>query len=195
MLAVTALPRRPNPERGTREPAPELVQDGAEEEEKMDVNIARPNHEDRKGIPRELRITETLLDKFGLTEGCPGCMRKQAYADGKRPHNHECGERIYEAIMKDNDELDRLIQVEARMGRAVPTAERVRRARVDEADELNNPKDMEERKDADHWVSGGSAVDSQGTPREAEDDILELFMESDDDDAPAVRYMQDESGC
>ena len=100
-----------------------------------------------------MRITERLFEKFGPIEGCPGCMHKQA--DGKRPHNDECRKRIYEAMMKDNDELDGLIQVETRMGRAVPTAERVRRARVDDADELNSPKDVEQKKDTDH---GGPAV-------------------------------------
>ena len=148
VFAVRALPRKPNPEKGSREPEPKLAQDKAEDEER--VNIERPDHEDRRGVPRELRITERLLDKVGLTTGCPGCMHKQAYADGKRPHNDECRKRIYDEMMKDDDELDRMIQVDARMGRAVPKAERVRRAKVDEADDLNNPKDMEEQKDTDH---------------------------------------------
>jgi hypothetical protein len=55
VLAVAALPRKPNPESGTHEPEPQLVQEDAEE--KVEVNTARPDHDDRKGVPRELRIT------------------------------------------------------------------------------------------------------------------------------------------
>ena len=161
------------------------------------MNTARPDHEDRKGVPRELRITERLLEKFGLTADGPGCMHKQAYADGNRPHSNECRKRIYEAMTQDDDELDRMVQVDARMGRTVPKAERVRRAKVDEADDLDKPKDTEEQKDADHGgAAGGSAAESPATPRGAisdEDDIAEMFMDSEDEEGHDGMPVPDES--
>jgi hypothetical protein len=89
-------------------------------------------------------------------------------------------------MTQDDDELDRMVQVDARMGRTVPKAERVRRAKVDEADDLDKPKDTEEQKDADHGgAAGGAAAESPATPRGAisdEEDIAEMFMDSDDSD-------------
>ena len=69
-------------------------------------------------VPRELRIDGRLLEKFGYTDGCLGCFHRQLKEPGHRPHSSACGRRIYELMMKDEDELDRLNWNQGRMGRA-----------------------------------------------------------------------------
>ena len=108
----------------------------------------RAEHEDHRRLPRELRLAERLLEKCGFSDGCPGCIQQQSNAEGLRPHSDECHRRIYESMRSDNGELDRMIRVETRMGRAIPEAERIRRPKVDEADALNKPKCSEETQDA-----------------------------------------------
>ena len=114
--AVRALPRRPGP--GQTEPAPRLLVEEPGGEEASGANLEQPEPEERRVDPRELRIDQRLLDKFGYTEGCPGCIYKQLkMSSGVRVHSTACRCRIYEHMMKDEEEVERMINVEQKMGR------------------------------------------------------------------------------
>ena len=97
--AVRALPRRPGP--GQTEPAPRLLVEEPSGEEASGANLEQPEPEERRVAPRELKIDQRLLDKFGYTEGCPGCFYKQLkMSTGVRVHSTACRCRIYECMMK-----------------------------------------------------------------------------------------------
>ena len=125
---VKATPRQPNPnieekdridaKLATEEPA--ARPDGGAE-------LGEPEQADGHAAPRELRITDRLLDKFGYTPGCPGCIHKQLGLEGHRGHSTACRQRVYDEMRKDEDELDRLAEVERRLGRLPPEQERIRR--------------------------------------------------------------------
>ena len=71
VLAVKALPRRPNPSRGGADPEPKLNTDTVGEASPDGADLGRPECDNPGGGPRELRMTERLLEKLGYTEGCP----------------------------------------------------------------------------------------------------------------------------
>ena len=58
-------------------------------------------------VPRRQGITETELDKYGYTPGCPGCIAKQKGMTAKKGHNEVCRKRI-EALMKEDAEPSRM---------------------------------------------------------------------------------------
>ena len=53
---------------------------------------------------RRMKITESMLQKFGYTEGCEGCRAKAASMTQK-PHGEACRKRIEQAL--DGDEAGR----------------------------------------------------------------------------------------
>ena len=78
--------------------------------------------------------------------------------------------------MKDDDEMDRMVQVDARMGRTMPKAERIRKAKADDMKSINKENSARVREtaepyqprvryqDADH----GGVAESPTTPRNVE---------------------------
>ena len=102
VLAVRALPRKPNPNTGAassdaaEQVEPQLNSDEAAQPEAGDsgAGIARPDHEDAAhGGPRELRPDGRLLEKIGYTPGCPGCINKQLGLD-HRAQTVPCRTRV-----------------------------------------------------------------------------------------------------
>ena len=61
---------------------------------------------------RELRLTSRLFEKFGYTDGCPGCEHKAGGRSGNRGHSSQCRQRIYKCMKEDADELDHMIRVD-----------------------------------------------------------------------------------
>ena len=72
VLAVNALPRRPNPNAGEREPLPRCPGDfaGQQDDREDGAGLGEPDSSDALGGPREMRITSRLLVKYGYTDGC-----------------------------------------------------------------------------------------------------------------------------
>ena len=106
------------------------------------------------------------MEKFGFTNGCPGCIHKQLDLEDHRPHSLKCRRRFYELMKNDEDEVDRLLSNERRMGRQQPKEERI------------------ERPSAPQLEKDSSAV-GPGTPRIAaddpvEEDVPELNLDEDD---------------
>ena len=73
--AVRALPRRPGA--GQTDPAPRLLVEETDGGGASGANLDQLEPEEQRAVPRELKINQRLLDKFGYTEGCPGCIYKQ----------------------------------------------------------------------------------------------------------------------
>ena len=62
--------------------------------------------------PREFRIGDRILAKYGYTPGCPGCIHKSAGIPGHGPgHTTECRNRIRDRM--DEDEYDKKVAEDA----------------------------------------------------------------------------------
>ena len=129
VMRIKALPRRPNPNTGERDPAPRRPQDrsGQEDDREDGADLGDPDCSDALGGPREMRTTSRLLDKYGYTDGCLGCAHKQAGLYDHRQHSTVCRTRIYDFMKDDKDELDKIQRIEARLGRIPPRHEQIRR--------------------------------------------------------------------
>ena len=125
VLAVRALPRKPNPNTAASDGAADQVEPQLNGEEAVrpeagdsGAGIGRPDHDDAaRGGPRELRLDGRLLEKFGYTPGCPGCINKQLGLD-HRAHTAPCRTRVYNLMNDDEDEVDRLARRADRFARA-----------------------------------------------------------------------------
>ena len=123
MTAIRALPRRPVPQRDDADPMPRTAgQERPTEEGREDdvggSNLERPIVMKDQKVPRELRIDGRLLEKFGYTDECLGCLHRQMKEPGHRPHSSACRRRIYDLMTEDEDELDRINWNDERMGGA-----------------------------------------------------------------------------
>ena len=181
--AVESLPRRPNPKKSAGEniegklnvnemPEPP---DGRGEGEPID----RPEHADAHTGPRELRINDRLLEKFGYTPGCPGCIHKQLGLEGHRGHSTECRRRIYEAMRVDADEVDRLIKNEEKLSKTPGPEEKIRRPTAPDAPvpkpggDLDPGGDREETRDQ-------PAEPADAVPEEPASEVEEVDMANDE---------------
>ena len=129
VMSIKALPRRPNPNTGERDPAPRRPWDrsGQEDDREDGADLGDPDCSNALGGPREMRITNRLLDKYGYTDGCLGSAHKQADLYDNRQHSTACRTHIYELVKDDEEELDKMERVEARLGRMPLRNEQIRR--------------------------------------------------------------------
>ncbi len=130
IVGVKALPRRPNPnlQKSEQDIKGKLATDDAGKVQREGgADLGRPVNADAHKGARELRIDNRLLEKFGYTPECHGCIHKQLGLEGHRGHTAVCRSRIYEAMQGDADELDRLTRNENRLGRDALQDERIRR--------------------------------------------------------------------
>ena len=134
LRAVRATPRLPNPDaKDKAEIEAELVTEPHAEREDGGAELGQPQKSEAQAVPRELRITDRLLEKYGYPSGCPGCIHKQLDLEGHRGHTAACRTRIYELMRNDEEELDRLAETERRLGRQAPEQERIRRPTAPDA--------------------------------------------------------------
>ena len=153
VLAVRAVPRRPNPRTsrdgddidpklnldGTIKADAEKTENHPDDARQGGEELGRPEHAEAHTGPRELRIDGRLLEKFGFTDGCDGCLHKQLGLDSRRGHTDICRQRIYEAMRGDEAELDRLAANEKRLGREVHKHEKIRRSDETDAEAKTEP--------------------------------------------------------
>ena len=52
-------------------------------------------------VPRDFRITQNMVEKFGPTDNCPGCRHALDPDTPRRVHNRECRKRM-EGKMRDD---------------------------------------------------------------------------------------------
>ncbi len=57
---------------------------------------------------RRMRFTPGILEKFGYTEGCPGCKMKKAGLEESRNHSEGCRERIAKELAKEEEGREKL---------------------------------------------------------------------------------------
>ena len=111
ILNMKATPRRPDPS----DPKKDEVQNGEDLDKLVMEDIVIDEGEAQGSKPpeipirandvRELRMTKKILDKYGRTPECPGCMASQTPGAGPRLHTDACRGRIYQEM--GHDEQDR----------------------------------------------------------------------------------------
>ena len=128
VLAVRALPRKPNPDGPAGEPRPRRNTEAEDAGDRVDgANLGEADCDNGETESRELRLTSSLFEKFGYTDGCPGCEHKEGGRSGNIGHSSQCRQRIYKCMKEDADELDHMIRVDERLRRAPPLADPIRR--------------------------------------------------------------------
>ena len=195
VLAIQSTPRKPCPSAGHADPVPRRVE-SSEEQFTSGANLEHPETAEWRSCPRELQITERLLGKFGYTPGCTGCTFKENELFGRRPHSVVCRQRIYEKMMQDADEIDRLNRNEARFGRAPdiprPNASDFARTATAAKPEAAPPREQAQKQtEAGESQSHGGAAESPGTPIVNEADSEDQIPKEDEDDIPDYVDMSD----
>ena len=195
VLAIQSTPRKPCPSAGHADPVPRRVE-SSEEQFTSGANLEHPETAEWRSCPRELQITERLLGKFGYTPGCTGCTFKENELFGRRPHSVVCRQRIYEKMMQDADEIDRLNRNEARLGRAPdiprPNASDFARTATAAKPEAAPPREQAQKQtEAGESQSHGGAAESPGTPIVNEADSEDQIPKEDEDDIPDYVDMSD----
>ena len=126
--AVRATPRQPNPDLKAKENIEaKLATEEPAERADGGADLGEAERADAHAAPRELRITDRLLEKFDYTPGRAGCIHKQLGLEGHRGHTAGCRQRIYDLMREDGDELGRLNEAEKRLGRQQAEPERIKR--------------------------------------------------------------------
>ena len=72
--------------------------------------------EARKSRITDIRVTQRDIDKYGTTPGCEACgysMRNEKIAKGVA-HSSECGKRIRDALMENEEEQERIRRADQR---------------------------------------------------------------------------------
>ena len=68
----------------------------------------QPVREMMEPMARRRGITQTELEKYGFTEGCPGCIAKQRGEVAKKGHSEACRKRIENLMRQDEGDRKRL---------------------------------------------------------------------------------------
>ena len=105
-----ARPRNPNPkDEEQQETLPEILTKGLEiADHGHDIETVGSKPEEVTG--RNFRITEPLLEKYGRTEGCPGCEARilgkyQITSGSMRKHTEACRTRIEHQMVGTEDSV------------------------------------------------------------------------------------------
>ena len=112
VLLTRATPRIPSPSSAQPEAiSSRLVDEEAKEVKKAVERVEVPKPaEDHAELAearqrefgfREFRINDRILEKYGVTEGCPGCTHKFSGLPGHYRHSVECRERLRQAMGQD----------------------------------------------------------------------------------------------
>ena len=132
VTAVQALPRKPVPQRNDSSPQTRMASRDEPDRQGPTLDgskLERLQVMSEDKVPQELRIDGRLLEKFGYSDDCVGCLHRQLELDGHRPHSNVCRQRIYSAMMNDADELDRLAASEPGLSSRQGASESARRSR------------------------------------------------------------------
>ena len=200
VMAILATPREPTPssKRNSEEIPGELnVKENADDlEADKDMsggaNLEQAIPEEKVVIPREFRIDQRLLSKFGYSPGCPGCMHKQMGEVGHRGHTSACRERMYNLMKDDEDELDRVLKSDLRKKKEdksdIPRASRsIDEMEVNQqADEKDQAKakDDDEKMDEERRMHDDKRDNEVNEPNTAKSESLPMDKDCSDDEVP-----------
>ena len=81
------------------------------------TSILKPP-EVREETRRNFRITGQLMEKYGRTPGCAGCEHIATGPGDHRGHTDECRGRFREAMLADEDQRERVLRADERLGEA-----------------------------------------------------------------------------
>ena len=110
---IRGTPQQPNPNRPGLTIPVSVSMDMPEFAEPVPV----PEHEedeDKRQI-RRMKITGTILQKYGYTDGCEGCKWKKAGMREARPHSEKCRIRVEKAMDEDEEDKKKRQDVEDRI--------------------------------------------------------------------------------
>ncbi len=117
-LLIRATPRCPAPASRNPEKLESKVADEIEVDTRgaaRDVDHEKPDDVAEDPVPREahqdvrdFRITKQLLDKYGFTDDCAGCVHKALGHEDHRPHSQQCRKRIADLMMQDERDRDQV---------------------------------------------------------------------------------------
>ena len=69
-------------------------------------------------VPRGLRITRDLLERYSLAKGCPKCEAIRRNHDSNSVHHHrDCRKRVEQALAQDADDSQQLKEIEQRQNK------------------------------------------------------------------------------
>ena len=74
-----------------------------------------PVKEVTEPMARRRGITQTELEKYGFTPGCPGCIAKQRGEVAKRGHSEACRKRIEDMMRQDGDDRRKIEAADERI--------------------------------------------------------------------------------
>ena len=84
--------------------------------ESMTTEIeTHPVKEPTEPTARRRGMTQTELDKYGFTPGCPGCIAKQRGEIAKRGHSEACRKRIEDMMRQDGDDRRKIEAADERI--------------------------------------------------------------------------------
>ena len=137
IIAIAATPDKPNPRDSSQTaPRPERDTQGIDFGRGASGGHAlrerEPGHQLREpGLVREFRITDQILDKYGMSPSCPGCDAK-LHGRPARRHTIECRRRLEEAMNADEQDIERLRKRDERIAekiveKSIPADEAERR--------------------------------------------------------------------
>jgi len=106
--AMQGTPQRPDPNRGELTIPIKVRFDPPIPDSEVPTEPLR-----REPGMRRMKITTSMLDKYGYSEGCEGCRCKAAGLPQK-PHNEKCRDRIVEAMEADDEGRERRRQATER---------------------------------------------------------------------------------
>ena len=151
--AIEATPRHPAP--NSKDPEAIEARIAAEEEHgdasaELKIDPEAKQREDQGFAHRELRITESVLDTYGYTPNCPGCMAKLGGPTTNRGHTAECRQRIYDAMEKEDSGRAKLEAVRNRMRKQIGKDEAASAEVQDKSSPAEQPADERSREEEEN---------------------------------------------
>ena len=117
----------------------------------------QPTREMTEPTARRRGITQIELEKYGFTEGCPGCIAKQRGEVAKKGHSEACRKRIENLMRQDEGDRKKIEAADDRISHHI-----ARRLEQEE----------KKRKTAEEAVEKQEDAMQEGGKEEEEEDVM-----------------------
>ena len=165
--------------------------DRNKQREKPDEAIADPVARVRGHEVRDFRITKQVLEKYGYTDECGGCVHKACGFEGNRAHTPQCRQRLAEAMLEDERDRERVdaakerktmdVQNKDNEAEASPPEEREKNAGIDTNMEPNTTAQEEDIMSIPELDSDVDMISEEGDADPLAD-LKDAFDKTDDED-------------
>ena len=88
-------------------------------ESKLTEVDVQPVREMMEPMARRRGITQTELEKYGFTVGCPGCIAKQKGEVAKKGHSEACRKRIEDMMRQDEKDWKKIEAADDRISHQI----------------------------------------------------------------------------